>query len=107
MIWEGEDLKKVDLTVLDISWSIIQKVDKIPETCDYLVLGVAFSVLMACLPVLFRAYHAKAHVDYLTLTGWYQSACLVIGSDWRFVQNLILNPLNPILINPLVTPVKN
>ena len=31
MIWEGDQVKKVDLTVLDISWTIIQKVDKIPH----------------------------------------------------------------------------
>ncbi len=38
-IWEGEEVKKVDLTVLDIGWTIIQRVDKIRETCDYLLLG--------------------------------------------------------------------
>ena len=26
MIWEGRDVKKVDLSVLDIGWTIIQKV---------------------------------------------------------------------------------
>lgn len=31
MIWEEDQVKKVDLTVLDIGWTIIQRVDKIPQ----------------------------------------------------------------------------
>ncbi len=34
MIWEGSEVKKVDLTVLDIGWTIIQKV------CLYYIISV-------------------------------------------------------------------
>ena len=57
MIWEGEELKKADLTVLDVGWSIIQKVDSIPETSDYLLLGLGLAVMAMMLPAVFRVYH--------------------------------------------------
>lgn len=57
MIWEGEEVKKADLTVLDVGWSIIQKVDSLPETSDYLLLGMGLSVVSMLLPAAFRAYH--------------------------------------------------
>ena len=59
MIWEDEEVKKADLTVLDVGWSIIQKVDKIPQSSDYLMFGVVLSVVIMLLPPLFRAYHSK------------------------------------------------
>lgn len=38
-IWDGQELKKADLTVLDISSSIIAQVECIKENSDYLYLG--------------------------------------------------------------------
>ena len=38
-IWEGQDAKKADLSVLDISALIIAKVERARENSDYLYLG--------------------------------------------------------------------
>lgn len=46
MIWEGNECKKVDLTALDIGWAIIDKVDGLPESSDYFLIGLIFSVII-------------------------------------------------------------
>ena len=38
-VWEGMDVKKADLSVLDVAAAIIAKVDVIPESTDYLFGG--------------------------------------------------------------------
>lgn len=62
-IWEHRDIKKADLSVLDISSAIIARVETMPETPDYFYTGVVLSLLLAFLPPLCRlsesAYDAK------------------------------------------------
>lgn len=62
-IWENREIKKADLSVLDISSSIIARVETMPETPDYFYMGVVLSLLLAFLPPLCRlsesAYDAK------------------------------------------------
>jgi len=38
-IWEEAEIKKADLTVLDVAAAIIAKVDVMPESTDYLCGG--------------------------------------------------------------------
>jgi hypothetical protein len=38
-VWEGVEVKKVDLSVLDVAAAIIAKVDVMPESTDYLCGG--------------------------------------------------------------------
>ena len=38
-IWEGCDMKKVDLTTLDICSVIVNRVESMPQSTDYLVFG--------------------------------------------------------------------
>lgn len=38
-IWEGVEVKKVDLSVLDISSAVISKVDSLQHTTHYLQFG--------------------------------------------------------------------
>jgi hypothetical protein len=38
-IWEGLEVKKADLSVLDVAAAIIAKVDVMPESTDYLCGG--------------------------------------------------------------------
>ncbi len=145
MIWEGRDVKKVDLNVLDIGWTIIQKVgdntgrvdraervvflyydfhlctraapdgqdplevqatwrprvnsqcscfvtfhtwrpqvDKIPEMCDYIVLGVLFTLAMSLLPVVFRAYHVKHKLSVGIQPGEIlENSILLVGHHWK------------------------
>lgn len=53
-IWESNDYKKVDLTVLDISSSIIRKIDMTPESTDYFKAGLAFCVILCLIPSVHR-----------------------------------------------------
>lgn len=38
-VWEGFEVKKTDLSVLDVAAAIIAKVDVMPESTDYLCGG--------------------------------------------------------------------
>ena len=40
-IWEGCDMKKVDLTTLDICSVIVNRVESMPQSTDYLVFGTS------------------------------------------------------------------
>ena len=86
MIWEGEEVKKVDLTVLDIGWTIIRKVDTIPKTSDYLWVGVALSCTIAALPWMFRLYQFREKVDSVdTLMEYCLVAFIALGNNWRYM----------------------
>ena len=53
-IWKNHEIKKADLSVLDISSTIISKVESMPNNMDYFYLGAALSVLLALIPALCR-----------------------------------------------------
>ncbi|XP_076327307.1 putative homeodomain transcription factor isoform X3 [Tachypleus tridentatus] len=59
-IWERNECKKVDLTVLDISSAIVRKVDFSTQSNEYLIIGLLFSILVSLLPVLFRLQNSVA-----------------------------------------------
>ena len=85
MIWEPNSVHKVDLTVLDIGWTIIQKVDKMPEACDYLILGLIFSLLTTFIPTAYRIYHGKEQLESLNplnLAQIFATAQLAFGYNW-------------------------
>ncbi|XP_053382357.1 protein PHTF2-like [Mercenaria mercenaria] len=67
IIWERNECKKVELTALDIGWAIIETVHKIPESSDYIFIGLTFSLLMSATPFLFEAFHSK---DLPALLSW-------------------------------------
>lgn len=49
-IWESRDVKKADLSVLDISSAIIARVESMPESMDYFYVGKLISIpLCMCL----------------------------------------------------------
>ncbi|CAG9764623.1 unnamed protein product [Ceutorhynchus assimilis] len=53
-IYECKEIKKADLSMLDISSIIITKVEAIPSTADYFYGGIVVSTLLALLPLLCR-----------------------------------------------------
>jgi len=53
-IWEEAEIKKADLTVLDVAAAIIAKVDVMPESTDYLCGGLIMAVIFALLPIVYR-----------------------------------------------------
>lgn len=42
-MWEKKEVKKADLSVLDISSAIIARVEEIPEQMDYFYLGIIYN----------------------------------------------------------------
>lgn len=53
-IWERSEIKKADLSVFDISSAIISKVESMPDSMDYLYIGISISTIIALVPALFR-----------------------------------------------------
>jgi len=93
VIWENNEVQKIDLTVLDIGCGIIEKVQKQPESCDYLVIGLFFSLLLMLLPLAYRLYHVKDQLETLSfnnITQYETVAKLAFGHSWQQVV-IILN----------------
>lgn len=59
-IWDGRETKKAEMSVLDISSAIIERVEAIPETCDYIYIGLAFSVVLSLVPAFCRLCEVRA-----------------------------------------------
>ncbi|XP_046654831.1 protein PHTF2-like isoform X1 [Daphnia pulicaria] len=66
-VWEGLEVKKADLSVLDVAAAIIAKVDVMPESTDYLCGGLVMAGIFALLPIIYRINSAvgSAVVDML------------------------------------------
>lgn len=46
------------MSVLDISSAIIERVEAMPETCDYVYIGVVFSIALSLIPAVYRICEA-------------------------------------------------
>ena len=53
-MFEGEECKKTDMSVLEISCAINNKVHSLHGSADYLILGVVLCVILASIPILYR-----------------------------------------------------
>ena len=80
IIWEGNECKKCELTAMDIGWAIIDTVDKIPESSDYILIGITFSIILGLTPVMFHAFHTK---DLSYLLVWDSFLDLLVDTPWR------------------------
>ncbi|GFR07817.1 putative homeodomain transcription factor [Trichonephila clavata] len=107
-IWEHNECKKADLTALDISSAIIQKVDSSQHSSEYLYIGVFFAIVLSLLPLLFRLRNGVStyniqdvSTDALTLTVPSSEEVVkitdglldvMLGSGWRvkFVTLIML-----------------
>uniref|UniRef100_A0A182PB82 PHTF1/2 N-terminal domain-containing protein n=1 Tax=Anopheles epiroticus TaxID=199890 RepID=A0A182PB82_9DIPT len=57
-IWEMREAKKAEMSVLDISSAIIERVEAMPESCDYVYIGVVLSVFLSLVPAFCRLCEA-------------------------------------------------
>ncbi|XP_059620468.1 protein phtf [Phlebotomus argentipes] len=57
-VWDRRDAKKAEMSVLDISSAIIERVEAMPETCDYVYIGVVFSIALSLIPAVCRICEA-------------------------------------------------
>lgn len=64
-IWEGSDVSKVDLSVLDISSAVISKVDCVKHLTHYLQFGICMAVVIAFIPSLYRLSYSPSLVVFL------------------------------------------
>ncbi|XP_067631571.1 protein phtf isoform X2 [Eurosta solidaginis] len=49
-VWEQHEIKKAQMSVLEISSCIIERVESMPETNDYIYIGLCFSFLLSFIP---------------------------------------------------------
>lgn len=54
VVWQQNECQKVDLTVLDISSSIIRKVGKAKHSNEYFYLAIVFALILAFIPGIYR-----------------------------------------------------
>ncbi|XP_065090663.1 protein phtf isoform X3 [Ochlerotatus camptorhynchus] len=65
-IWDAREAKKAEMSVLDISSAIIERVEAMPETCDYVYIGVVLSIILSLIPAFCRL--CEATVDSSSTT---------------------------------------
>uniref|UniRef100_A0A1B6D162 PHTF1/2 N-terminal domain-containing protein n=1 Tax=Clastoptera arizonana TaxID=38151 RepID=A0A1B6D162_9HEMI len=53
-IWENQEIKKAELSILDISSAIIARVENMPENMDFFYAGMIMSALLASIPSICR-----------------------------------------------------
>lgn len=53
-LWTKREPRKAEMSVLEISKSIIQRVDNLPETYDYVYIGGALSLILSITPIYCR-----------------------------------------------------
>ncbi|XP_075147407.1 protein phtf-like [Haematobia irritans] len=49
-VWDHREIKKAQMSVLEISSSIIENVELMPETNDYIYIGILFSFILSLIP---------------------------------------------------------
>ncbi|XP_028590354.1 protein PHTF1 isoform X2 [Podarcis muralis] len=59
LIWEGNECKKVDMSVLEMSGIIMSKVNAFQQGAGYQWLGNTVTIGLAFLPFLYRLFHSK------------------------------------------------
>ncbi|XP_052896932.1 protein phtf [Anopheles moucheti] len=57
-MWEAREAKKAEMSVLDISSAIIERVEAMPESCDYVYIGVVLTVFLSLVPAFCRLCEA-------------------------------------------------
>lgn len=67
VIWDRKnEIRKAELSMLEISSTIIGKVESKQDSMDYFYIGIFFSTILAFLPVICRVINISSE---LTLTG--------------------------------------
>ncbi|KAL7064619.1 hypothetical protein AAHC03_05182 [Spirometra sp. Aus1] len=84
-IWENEKVKKVNLTLLDIGWSIIQAVERQPVSYFYPKLSCIATILLALLPLLFHSWYPHPMGEAATMNRSGGSLTVVEFQSQRLV----------------------
>lgn len=95
-MWESRDVKKADLSVLDISSAIIARVEAMPENMEYFYLGMVLALFLSLVPPFCRllissavetvpAVHPDNSNGSLPLSSWERSHILEQVSEWSLI----------------------
>ncbi|XP_063992480.1 protein phtf isoform X2 [Diachasmimorpha longicaudata] len=72
-LWTRRDIKKAELSVLDISSAIIARAESMPESMDYFYGGIVLSIVLAIIPSI-RRFNAHFSSDFASnSTGIYMN----------------------------------
>lgn len=82
-IWEGQQCKRVELNLLDMSSAIINKMNAFKPQSDYLHLALLVSTLLAFTPSIFRLYDSKVDTVWNSINGLYKIYSKSFGSEFR------------------------
>ncbi|XP_070534199.1 protein PHTF2-like isoform X1 [Ptychodera flava] len=85
-VWERNECKKTDLSMLEISSLILNRVNSTRVNIDYVFLGILFSTIIAILPMSHRLHGMKApdvSIDTLSLNWVWDIITGMFGSTWR------------------------
>lgn len=66
MIWDRKnEVKKAELSMLEISSAIIGKVESKPDSMDYFYIGIFFSTILSFLPVICRVINISTEITFI------------------------------------------
>ncbi|XP_064894834.1 protein PHTF1 isoform X4 [Columba livia] len=99
LIWEGNDCKKVDMSVLEISGIIMSRVNAYQQGVGYQMLGNVITIALAFLPFLYRLFRADNLEQLCSISlkellhifcGAPASTAVVVLSVINFLERLCL-----------------
>lgn len=88
-IWTKNEAKKAELSVLDISMEIIKRVESIPETCDYVYIGLILSMILTLIPTYCRLCDVVVQESNSTSTPSLLELPKVFIEDASFSQTIL------------------
>ncbi|XP_077989658.1 protein PHTF2-like [Glandiceps talaboti] len=91
-VWDRNECKKTDLSMLEISSLILNKVNNTRVNLDYVFFGIVFSSIIAILPMSHRFHGSKTTEVTINTLSWAWLINILkgtFGSTWR-VQLVVL-----------------
>nr|XP_014347724.1 PREDICTED: putative homeodomain transcription factor 1 isoform X1 [Latimeria chalumnae]XP_014347727.1 PREDICTED: putative homeodomain transcription factor 1 isoform X1 [Latimeria chalumnae]XP_014347729.1 PREDICTED: putative homeodomain transcription factor 1 isoform X1 [Latimeria chalumnae]XP_014347732.1 PREDICTED: putative homeodomain transcription factor 1 isoform X1 [Latimeria chalumnae]XP_014347736.1 PREDICTED: putative homeodomain transcription factor 1 isoform X1 [Latimeria chalumnae] len=100
IIWEGNECKKTDMSVLEISAVIMSRVNTYEHGLGYQVLGAIIAVILAALPFFFRLFQEK-DLDQLLCFSMENLLAVLCGSkpDSLLILLTIINFLERLCLS--------
>ncbi|XP_072029785.1 protein PHTF2-like [Amphiura filiformis] len=95
-MFEGDECKKTDMSVLEISCAINNKVHSLHASADYLILGVVFCISLAIIPILYRIRHIPPREYELSwlATVWLPEAVTALFTiKWQIQVALFISSI--------------
>jgi len=85
-VWDSAEVERVDMTGLEISSRIIERVESSPDSCDDILLGFGISGMLMLIPIAYRVYHSRDRLATLDLDSFPDAVTVfevAVGDNWR------------------------